>query len=185
MSKVYFGMTLSVDGFVNDRNGHFDRLFETFEPNEELAEMLNNTGAIVMGRNSFNASGDTDSYADSYKFQVPMFVLTNNPPKKHPKENDKLTVTFVNDGIESAINQAKIAAKGKDVAVMGGQVGQQLLKANLADELQITIAPILLGNGLRLFEHLENLEINLVKLRTIETKQQVEIWYKIIRQNTL
>ncbi|QGH36146.1 dihydrofolate reductase [Gracilibacillus salitolerans] len=182
MTKVYFGMTLSLDGFVNDRKGNFDMLFASFEPNEELAAMLQNTGAVVMGRNSFEAGGDTDSYADSYEFQVPLFVLTKKPPAKHPKENDKLTITFVTDGIESAIKQAKIAAKGKDVAVMGVSVGRQLLKAGLVDELQITIAPILLGKGLLLFEHLEELEINLEKLRTIETKQQVEIWYKVIHQ---
>ncbi|MFB4169039.1 dihydrofolate reductase family protein [Virgibacillus sp. JSM 102003] len=181
MSKVYLGMTLSIDGFVNDRKGKFDKLFASFEPNEELAAMLKNTGAVVMGRNTFEEADDTDSYADSYEFQVPLFVLTEKPPAKHPRENDELTITFVTDGIESAIKQAKIAAKGKDVAVMGTNVGRQLLKANLADELQITIAPILLGKGLRLFEHLEDLEIHLEKQRTIETKQQVEIWYKVIR----
>lgn len=181
MTKVYFGMTLSLDGFVNDKNGKFDKLFASFEPNEELAAMLENTGAVVMGRNSFEEADDTDSYADSYEFQVPLFVLTKNLPDKHPKENDNLTITFVTDGIESAIKQAKVAAKGKDVAVMGANVGRQLLKAGLADELQITIAPILLGKGLRLFEHLEDLEIPLEKLRTIETNQQVEIWYKIIK----
>jgi dihydrofolate reductase len=181
MTKVYFGMTISLDGFVNDRYGQLNKLFATYEPNEFTPEMLQNTGAVVMGRNSFEAGGDTDSYADTYEFQVPLFVLTENPPTKHPKENDKLTITFVTDGIESAIRQAKAAAKGKDVAVMGANVGQQLLKAGLADELQVTIAPIILGKGLRLFEHLEDLEINLEKLRTLEVKQQVEIWYKVNR----
>ncbi|WP_188455646.1 dihydrofolate reductase family protein [Virgibacillus oceani] len=180
MGKVYFGMTISLDGFVNDRNGNFEKLFASFETNEELASMLRNTGAIVMGRNSFEAGGDVDSYADSYEFQVPLFVLTNKPPVKHPKENDKLTISFVTDGIESAIRRARASAKEKDIAVMGANVGQQLLKSGLVDELQITIAPILLGSGLRLFDHLNDLEIDLEKIRTIETKQQVEIWYKVI-----
>jgi dihydrofolate reductase len=62
---------------------------------------------------------------------------------------------------------------------MGANVGQQLLRAGLADELEMTIAPIILGKGLRLFEHLADLEIKLEKLRTLETKQQVVICYKV------
>ena len=175
-------MILSVDGFINDRNGGLDKLYASFEPNEEINAEMANTGAVVMGRNSFESTEDTDAYADDYEFQVPLFVLTHHPPARHPKENDNLTITFVTDGIESAVRQANAAAKATDVVVLGADTGQQLLKANLADEVQIAIAPIILGEGLRLFDHLEEHEIQLEKLRTIETRQQVEIWYKVIRQ---
>ena len=182
MAKVVLGMIQSVDGFINDRNGGMDKLYASFEPNKEINKAMANTGAVVMGRNSFEMAGDTDAYADDYEFQVPLFVLTHHPTARHPKENDNLTITFVTDGVESAVRQAKAAAKDKDVVVLGADTGQQLLKANLADEVQIAIAPIILGKGLRLFEHLEDLEIHLEKLRTLETSQQVEIWYKVIRQ---
>lgn len=135
-----------------------------------------------MGRNSFDMASDPDGYADHYEFQVPLFVLTHHPPEKHPKENDKLTFTFVIDGIESAIRQAKAAANGKDVLVLGADVSQQLLRAKLADELQICFAPVLLGEGTRFFKHLEDLEIELKKIRTYVDDQQVEIWYKVIQQ---
>ena len=86
------------------------------------------------------------------------------------------------DGIESAISQAKKAADGKDVLVFGANVCQQLLQANLADELQICFAPVLLGQGTRFFEHMEDLEIQLEKIRTYVDNQQVESWYKIIQK---
>lgn len=182
MAKVVFGMIMSLDGFVNDRDGNMGKLYDSFEPNETIRAAMAKTGAVVMGRNSFDESEDPDAYAADYEFQVPLFILTHHPPAKHPKENENLTITFVTDGIESAIRQAKAAAKEKDVVVLGADVGQQLLKANLADELQIALAPILLGQGLRLFEHLENLEIRLEKLQTIETAKQIEIWYKVIKE---
>lgn len=180
MTKVYCGMIMSIDGFVNDRNGEFQKLYADYEPNEENMAAMENIGAVVMGRNSFEEADDTDGYADSYEFQVPLFIMTHNPPEKHPKENENLTITFVTDGIESAVRQAKAAANGKDVVVFGANVIQQLLRAKLADEVQVALAPILLGKGLRLFEHLEDLEINLEKVRTIETGKQVEVWYKVL-----
>ena len=182
MAKVIWGMIMSVDGFINDRLGKLNKLYASFQPNEEINAAMANTGAVVMGRNSFEMAEDTDAYADSYEFQVPLFILTHHPPARHPKENDKLTIRFVTDGVESAVRQAKAAAGDKDVVVLGASTGQQVLKAGLVDELQIGIAPILLGKGLRFFEHLEELEIGLEKLRTIETRQQVEVWYKVLRQ---
>lgn len=180
MAKVYFGMIVSLDGFVNDREGKISTLYESYKPHAATLEADENTGAVVMGRNSFEMAEDTDGYADHYEFQVPLFVLTHTPPAKHPKENDKLTITFVTDGIEEAIRQAKIAANGKDVLVLGANVCQQLLRANLADELQIAFAPVLLGKGVRFFEHMEEHEIYLEKIKAIETEQQVEVWYKVL-----
>ncbi|MCM3612439.1 dihydrofolate reductase family protein [Planococcus sp. MERTA32b] len=180
MTKVVWGMIMSVDGFINDRHGSLDKLYASFEPNDEINAAMGNTGAVVMGRNSFESTEDTDAYADNYEFQVPLYIMTHHPPARHPKENDKLTITFVTDGIESAIRQAKASAGERDVVVLGASTGQQALKAGLVDELQIAIAPILLGTGLRFFEHLDDLEIELEKIKTVETGRQVEIWYKVI-----
>ena len=65
--------------------------------------------------------------------------------------------------------------------VLGANVSQQLLKAGMVDELQIAIAPLLLGSGIRLFAHLEDLEVQLEKLRVIETAEQIEVWYKVLK----
>ena len=122
-----------------------------------------------MGKHAYEM-GDPDTFADSYEFQTPIFVLTRVPPKKLPKENENLKFTFVTGGIGSAIRQAKAAAGTRNVLVIGGaSTFQQCLRAKLCDELHIGIMPVLFGQGLRLFEHRENKDIQLQKIRLMES----------------
>ena len=122
-----------------------------------------------MGRRAY-AMGDPDSYVDSYEYQVPIFLLTHAVPERLPKQSERLTFTFVTDGIDSAIRHAKAAAGDKNVTVVGGaSTVQQCLTAGLADELHIDIMPLLLGEGLRLFEHLGSEPIELEGIRVIES----------------
>ena len=110
MAKVILGTTMSVDGFINDRNGSVAALYpdlDTWRNSETGRESIQNTGAVVMGRNSFAMAEDPDWFADNYEYQVPIFVLTHQPPKHHPRETDHLTFTFVTDGIESASDKPK------------------------------------------------------------------------------
>jgi dihydrofolate reductase len=156
MGNVVLGMTMSLDGFINDQHGSVARLYPDLDElrnTEPLQESIRTTGAVVMGWNAFAMAEDPDSYAGNYEFQVPIFVLTHEPPKKQPKETEDLTFTFVTDGIESAIKQAKAAAGGQDVTIIGGaSVAQQAINAWVVDELQIDIMPVLLSDGLRFFE---------------------------------
>jgi dihydrofolate reductase len=151
------GMTISLDGFVNDRNGSNDSLYPDLDElrnTELLQEPIRNTGAVVMGRRAYAMAADPDWYVGNYEFQVPIFVVTNEAPKKLPKQSEQLTITFVTEGIASAIGQAKVAAGDKDVTVIGGaSTAQQCIAAGLADEIWIDIMPVLLSDGLRLFEH--------------------------------
>lgn len=172
MGKVIVGMTMSLDGFVEDRQGSVGALYpdlETLRDTEPLREAIQHTGAVVMGWNAFAMAQDPDFYAGNYEFQVPIFVLTHTPPDKWPKETDQLTFTFVTDGIESAITQAKDAAGDKDVTVIGGaSTVQQCLSAGLADELHLDLMPVLLGDGLRLFEAIDPEQIRLERLKVLE-----------------
>ncbi|HLF26833.1 MAG TPA: dihydrofolate reductase family protein [Anaerolineae bacterium] len=172
MGKVVLGMTMSVDGFINDRNGSVEALYPdlaTLRNTEPMRASIQNTGAVVMGRNSFAMAEDPDSLADNYEYQVPIFVLTHAAPKKHPKENDKLTFTFVTAGIENAMGQAKAVAGDKDVTVIGAaSMARQCLEAGLAAELHVDIMPILLGGGLRPFEDLDPERIQLERIKVIE-----------------
>jgi dihydrofolate reductase len=124
-----------------------------------MQEIIDSAGATVMGRRMFsNGSGawEDDPKADGWwgdepPFHHPVFVLTNHARETVAKQGGT-TFTFVTDGIESALAQARAAAGAKDVAVAGGaDVAQQYLKAGLLDELQVHVAPILLGGGVRLF----------------------------------
>lgn len=172
MGKVVAGLTMSLDGFINDRDGSVASLYADMDElrnTEPLQEAIRTTGAVVMGRNAFAMADDPDSYAGNYEFQVPIFVLTHQVPTKHPKETDELTFTFVTEGIESAVTQAKAAAAEKDVAVIGGaSVIRQCLRAGLADELHIDVMPVLPCDGLRLFEDMDTHQIQLERLTVME-----------------
>ena len=177
---------MSLDGFINDREGSVAALYpdlETWRDTEPGRESIQNTGAVVMGRNSFAMAADPDWFAGNYEYQVPIFVLTHRPPQKHPKETDTLTFTFVTDGIESAIAQAKTAAGDKDVNVIGAaNTARQCLQAGLADELHIDIMPVLLGGGLRLFESTSEKQIQLERLKVIELPGgRIHLRFRIVK----
>jgi dihydrofolate reductase len=124
-----------------------------------IAESLVNIGATIMGRNMFGPDrGEWNPekawngwWGDDPPYHHPVFVLTHY--EREPFELDGgNTFTFVTDGIESALEQARRAAKGKDVSLAGGaRTAQQYLAAGLVDEMDISLAPVLLGNGERLF----------------------------------
>jgi len=185
MGKVVLGLTISMDGFINDHNGSVEALYsdlDTLRDTEPMRESIQNTGAVVMGWNAFAMAEDPDSYAGNYEFQVPIFVLTHRIPNKHPKETDDLTFTFVTEGIGSAIEQAQTAAGNKDVTIIGGaSVAQQCLKAGLVDELQIDIMPVLLCSGLRLFEQMGEQPIQLEKISIVDAPVRTHLKYRFIK----
>lgn len=175
MSRVIAGMTMSLDGFVVDRDGSASALYPDFDALRDSAymrEAIDETGAVLMGRRTFEM-GDPDSYVGEYEFQVPIIVVTHHPPETPPKQDENLTFTFVTDGVESAVRQATAAAGDRAVTVVGGPtVIRQLLDAGLVDELHVDVMPVLLGEGLRLFEDggtpvgLEKIEVREVAART-------------------
>lgn len=116
IGKVTVGMTVSLDGFVSDGSGSVSCLYRDFDElqkSEVTRRYVENTGAIVMGRRFYAMAKDPDAYADAYEYQVPIFVLTRDVPQKLPKQNERLTFTFVTDGIQSAVAQAGAAAGDK------------------------------------------------------------------------
>ena len=174
---------MSLDGFVEDRHGSVARLYPDFDAlrqSDLLQEEIGRTGAVVMGRRAYDmAQGDFTGY----EFQVPIFVLTHHAPETVAKgENDRLRFTFVTDGIEHAIAQARAAAGEKDVAVIGGaQTVQQCLRAGLVDELQIDLVPLLLGGGLRLFEQPGSEPVELERIRVIEYPWFTHLRFRVLR----
>jgi dihydrofolate reductase len=171
MGKVIVGMTISLDGFIQDQHGSVGALYPdlaTLRNTEPMQEAIHSTGAVVMGWNAFAMANDPDFYAGNYEFQVPIFVLTHTVPQRRPKETDQLSFTFVMNGIEQAVHLAKGAAGIKDVMIIGGATtAQQCLNAGLADELHIDIMPVLLGGGRRLFEAIETKQIRLERTNVV------------------
>jgi dihydrofolate reductase len=172
MAKVILGVTISLDGFAEDRNGSVGALYpdlEIYDTTEVMLEAVQTTGAVVMAWKEFAMAEDPDWFAGNYEFQVPIFVFTDKSPKKHPKETDRLTFTFVTDGIESAVRQAKAAAGNKDVTIIGSaSTTNECLKAGVVDELHIDIIPVFLKAGFRPFEDSGNTSIKVERIKVVE-----------------
>lgn len=170
MSKVIAIMSMSLDGYVADLNNGVAEVFDwyftsgeieintggadamTFKVSKPSAEhirgLTSSLGAVLTGRRTFEvARGWGGNHAWG-----PAFVLTHQIPGGWPRQNSN--VHFVTDGIESAVKQAKAAAGGKSVGVHGADTIQQLLNAGILDEISVDIASVLLGAGVRFFDHL-------------------------------
>lgn len=177
-------MSMSLDGFIADPDGDSRSLYPdlgNLRNSEALAEMSEDTGAVVMGRRSYDM-GDTDEGYVDYEHQVPIFVLTHRVPEVPAKHDAArgLSFTFVTDGVESAVEQAKAAAGQKDVQVIGGaSAAQQLIRAGLLDQIQISLMPVLLGEGLRLFEHIGSSSRRLEEIKVIDSPGRTDIRYRV------
>ncbi len=156
---------------------------------EVVKEGLSALGAVVMGRRMFSGGkggweGDPNAdgwWGDNPPFHVPVFVLTHHPREPLPKQGDT-TFTFVTDGVESAIEQARSAAGDRNVAIGGGaSVAQQALSAGLLDEIQINLTPVLLGSGTRLFADPPGDQSQLELTRVVEAPGVAHLRYRVVR----
>jgi dihydrofolate reductase len=150
-------------------------------------ELQSNVGATVMGRNMFGAGPgpwSEDSpwngwWGDNPPFHTPVFVLTHHPREPLEMEGGT-TFTFVTDGIESALEQAKQAADGQDVLLAGGaNVVQQYLAAGVVDEFELHIVSIVLADGERLLENVGSLKLE--QVRAIPAPGVTHIKYRVVR----
>jgi dihydrofolate reductase len=182
-AKVVGGMAMSLDGYINDRDGSVARLYSDFEAlrnSELLQESMRLTKAVVMGRHAFDmASGDFTGY----EYQVPIFVLTHHPPTEPMKgQNENLKIHFVTDGVESAVRQAKTAAGDGIVTVVGGaSTIRQCLKAGLLDELHVDIVPVLLEGGQRFFEPVGLASLQLESRRVMESPGYIHLKFRVVK----
>ena len=149
-------------------------------PDDEVSmETYARTGAFVMGRRMFD-EGEV-SWPDPPPFRAPVFVLTNRAREPWVRQGGT-TFTFVTDGVESALEQARAAAGEKDVLVSGGAntVGQ-FVEAGLLDELQIHLAPVLLGEGVRLFGGIDPQSVELESTRVIDSPRVTHLRYRVVK----
>jgi len=203
MAKVVISLTMSLDGFIAGPNDDFDhplgtrgglKLFNWYTsgtgpgvhgdarfkpkgPNQDVVqEMFATAGASLTGRRTYDIAGGWNGTHPVNA--IPVVVLTHRPPKDVPKGKSEFTFT---DDLREAVKVAKAAAGDKDVGIAGGSVAQQCLKAGLVDELYIHIAPLLLGDGVRLFDHLGDDSIDLEFVDAITTPEATHLRYRVKR----
>ena len=139
-----------------------------------LREALAGVGALVAGRRLFD---HTRGWGGSHPLGVPVFVLTHTTPEGWPR--DDAPFTFVTDGVESAVAQAKAVAGDKTVAVASPNVAQQCLNAGLLDGIGVDLVPVLLGDGIRFFDNLSNAPVALEGPRVIEGTGVTHLYYRV------
>lgn len=190
MGKTFVNITMSLDGFTagpniseaNPLGEGGERLHDwmfkdrTVADNPIVDEGNARTGAIILGRRTYSDAID-GAWGGVTPFQSPAFVLAKTVPAKVADG-----FTFVTDGMESALKQARAIAGNQDIWLMGGaNVIQQYIKAGLVDEIQVSIAPVLFVNGTRLFEHIGSESVELQSNRVIQTPQATHIRYNVIK----
>jgi dihydrofolate reductase len=179
-------MSMSLDGYVagpndgpdNPGGDGFGRLHDWLNSEgpaaAQMMDEMNATGAVLAGRRTVE---QVDHY-EGHHHGVPIFVVSHRPPSA-AVANFPL-VTYVTDGIEAAMAQAKAAAGDKDVLVHGAYTAQRALEAGVLDELQIHQIPVLFGQGLRQFDVLPS-RIELEVVRVIDTPDATHIRYRVRR----
>lgn len=207
MGKVFVNVGMTLDGYIgpeevaDDRNGRrwwsqwmelhgwvFEQSFfrenlrlgeggRTGQDNARLEATFQRTGASVMGKRMFDA-GET-GWPEEAPFHTPVFVLTHE--KREPWERPGGTVFhFVDDGIESALQQARNAADDKDIRIAGGaDVIRQYLNAGLVEELEIALAPTLFGSGIALFAGVERDRLTLEVAEAVYSPQVTHLRYSV------
>lgn len=185
MTKVVIDIAMSLDGYVagpNDGPKHGlgqnggERIMG-WDPTERLNDInRDNTGAMITGRRTYDITNGWNGTHD-LGGGIPVFVLTESAPSEVPEGGTSFT--FVTDGIESAVRQAKTAAGDKNVYVIGGaNVIQQLLNARLADELRVHIAPAFVGGGVPLFKAM-NYQIEMTQTEVRNYAGVTHITYRL------
>jgi dihydrofolate reductase len=173
MTKIYTGASMSLDGYISGpEESGFDLLFDWYNNGDVVVEtaredltmkltppsaeyfrhVMDTAGALVVGRRLFDI---TNGWEGRHPIDVPVFVVTHEPPTDwKPREPDP-PFTFVTEGVEAAIERAVAVAGEKAVCVNGGTMARQALEAGLIDEIWVDLVPLLLGGGTPLFDQVK------------------------------
>src|SRR5438874_1756983 len=180
MGKVLYSATMSLDGFIAGPGGDMSWLTEHLGPNPTVDALIGQIGALLVGHRTFR--GD-DPYKGTPEegqpfgggWSGPQFVLTHHAP-----DTPVPGVTFVGD-LAGGLAAAKAAAGDKYVNVLGTAVARQCLDAGALDEILVCIAPVLLGDGVRLFERPGGTNVKLERLSLTQAPQATNLWLRVVR----
>lgn len=177
MARVLWHVTMSLDGFIAGPGDYMEWMLGFGEENDEVNELINNIGAVLSGRRSYDV-GQGQSRPEFQRpyggaFSGPVFVLTHHPPTD-------TTVTFLSGDIRAAVEKASEAAGQKYVVLFGADVARQCIEAGLVDEVFIHVVPVLLGDGVRLFTRQGGDEIHLELISVTRAVQVTNMRFSVV-----
>ena len=178
MAKVLYSATMSLDGFIAGAGGDMSWMTDLQGPDPMAESVAEQIGSILVGRRTWDGDdpnkGTDAEGAFGGVWDGPQFVLTHEPPIGNPPPG----VTYVSDLVE-AVGAAKDAAGDRYVNILGADVARQVLAAGLLDEILVFIAPVLLGDGTRLFDHPGGTNVKLERLSQSAAALATGIWYRV------
>lgn len=181
MGKLLYSVTMSVDGFIAGHGGDMSWMAKYLAPNPLVDDLVGQIGSLLVGRRTYGGDdphrGDADKEGKAFGggWDGPQFVVTHRIP-----DEPVPGVTFVDD-LDTAIAAASDAAGERYVNVLGADIARQCLEAGALDEVLVLIAPVLLGDGVRLFDHPGGTEVQLERLSLSEAPQATNLWLRVVR----
>jgi dihydrofolate reductase len=178
MAKLLYSVTMSLDGFIAGPGGDMSWLTRFLGPNPTAEALVPRIGAMLVGKRTFGGDdpnrGTDKEGAMSGAWHGPVFVLTHNPPPQPVPD-----VTFLSD-LHEAVTAARKAAGDRYVNVLGADVARQALAAELLDEILVFVAPVLLGDGTRLYDLPGGAEVTLERLSSAESPLANALWFSVV-----
>lgn len=180
MAKMLYSATMSLDGFIAGPDGDMSWLTKYLGPNPTVDALVGDIGALLVGNRTFRGDDPHRGTANEGKpfgggWSGPQFVLTHHIP-----DAPLPGVTFVSD-LDSAVAAAKAAAGDKYVNILGAEVARQCLDAGVLDEILVCVAPVLLGDGVRLFNRPGAASVKLERHSLTQAPQATNIWLRVVR----
>jgi len=182
MGQVRWHTMMSLDGFIAGPNDEMQWVFGVDGGDGGIAaEVVATTGALLVGRRTQDVEDRLQPGFYGGAFRGPFFVLRHDPPAEPPVVKG-VTGTFLDTTIEEAVRIAREAARSLDVSVLGADIARQCLEAELLDEVLIHVAPVLLGDGVRLFQRSAGAPVNLTPVSSSTEGETTVLRFALARR---
>jgi dihydrofolate reductase len=179
MGKTLYSVTMSLDGFIASPGGDMSWLTEHLGPNPTVDRLIDEIGALLVGNRTFRGDDphrgtDKEEKPFGGAWTGPQFVLTHHVP-----DTPVPGVTFVGD-LDSGVAAAKTAAGEKYVNILGADIARQCLEAGALDEILVFVAPVMLGDGVRLFDHPGGTNVRLERIELTHVPHATCIRFRVV-----
>ncbi len=181
MAKLLYSAAMSLDGFIAGHGGDMSWLVDYLGPNPTVDELVDDIGALLVGHRTYHGDDPykgTEHEGEPFggAWSGPQFVLTHSLPVEDPPPG----VTFVDD-LDIAVAAAQAEAGDKYVNVLGASIAKQCLDENVLDEILVSVVPVMLGAGVRLFDHPGGTNVALERIKVTDSPVATNLWFRVVR----